>query len=99
MFLRDWTGSDHPSSTDYESWNPTYDYYGIGGFETKAYDAVLEARSPKGRYYASDVTELNNAFDTVYNDGGIFYSMWHPDRYSNSVIYDTRPGVEGVNGS
>lgn len=25
--------------------------------------------------------------------------MWHPDRYSNSVIHDPRPPVEGVQGS
>jgi hypothetical protein len=99
LFLRDWTGSDHPSSTIYEPWNTVYDYYGIGGLETKAYDPVFEARSPSGRYYATDVAVLNNAFDTVYNNGGIFYAMFHPDRYSNSVIYDTRPGVDGVNGS
>ena len=99
LFLRDWTGSDHPSSTIYASWNSVYNFYGIGGLETKAYDPVFEARSPSGRYYASDVTTLNNAFDTVYNSGGIFYAMFHPDRYSNSVIFDTRPGVDGVNGS
>ena len=31
--------------------------------------------------------------------GGIFYALWHPDRFQNSVIYDPRPGVEGVSGS
>ncbi|HWR27945.1 MAG TPA: DUF2341 domain-containing protein, partial [Candidatus Thermoplasmatota archaeon] len=99
LFLRDWTGSDHPSSTIYAPWNSVYNFYGIGGLETKAYDPVFEARSPSGRYYASDVTTLNNAFTTVYNNGGIFYAMFHPDRYSNSVIFDTRPGVDGVSGS
>ena len=99
LFLRDWDGSDHPSSTDYEPWNTAYNYYGIGGFQTKSYDPVFQARTPSGRYYSSDVTNLNNAFDTVYDNGGIFYAMFHPDRYSNSVIYDTSPGVDGVSGS
>jgi len=99
IFVRDWTGSDHPSSAGYDPWNPTYDYYGIGGFETKAYDAVFQARSPSGRYYASDVAELNNAFDNTYNNGGIFYAMFHSDRYQNSVIYSTDAPVDGVSGS
>jgi hypothetical protein len=99
LFLRDWTGSDHPSNTNYEPWNPTYNYYGIGGLETKAYDAVFQSRTPVGRYYASDVDTLNNAFDAVYNTGGIFYAMFHSDRYLNSVIYSTDTPVDGVSGS
>ncbi|MFA5102634.1 MAG: DUF2341 domain-containing protein [Candidatus Thermoplasmatota archaeon] len=99
LFLRDWTGSDHPASTIYSPWNTAYNYYGIGGLETKAYDVVFQSRSPAGRYYASDVANLNNAFTTVYNNGGIFYAMFHSDRYSNSVIYDPSPGVDGVSGS
>jgi hypothetical protein len=35
----------------------------------------------------------------VYRQGGIFYAMWHADRYENSVLYDARPGVDGVAGS
>jgi hypothetical protein len=99
LFLRDWDGSDHPSSTDYAPWNSTYSYYGIGGFQTKSYDSVLQSRSPSGRYYESDVNELNSAFDAVYDGGGIFYAMFHADRYQNSVIYDTSAGVDGVSGS
>jgi hypothetical protein len=26
----------------------------------------------------------------VYRKGQIFYAMWHPDRYRNSVIHDAR---------
>jgi len=99
IFIRDWDSGDHPGSTDYAPWNSTYNYYGIGGFQTKAYDPIFQSRSPSGRYYASDVTTLNNAFDTVYNSGGIFYAMWHSDRYQNSVIHSTDPPVEGVSGS
>jgi hypothetical protein len=59
----------------------------------------MEVRVPKGRYYAEDVAVLNRAFDRVYEQGGIFYAMWHADRYQNSVLYDTRPGVDGEAGS
>jgi len=99
LFVRDWNVRDNPASTDYVPWNPQYQYYGIGGLQTKSYDAVMEARTPKGRYYAEDAAVLNRAFDTVYEQGGIFYAMWHADRYQNSVLYDSRPGVDGVAGS
>jgi hypothetical protein len=81
------------------AWNSEHRYYGIGGRQTKSYDRVLESRAPKGRFYAQDVATLNRAFDTVYRQGGIFYAMWHADRYENSVLYDARPGVDGVAGS
>ena len=99
LFLRDWTGSDHMWNYHYAPWNTAYNFYGIGGLETKAYDVVFQSRSPAGRYYASDVANLNDAFTTIYNQGGIFYAMFHSDRYQNSVIYDPSPGVDGVSGS
>ena len=99
LFVRDWDGRDHPTSIDYVPWNSEHRYYGIGGFQTKSYDPVMEARRPKGRYYAKDVAVLNEAFDAVYRQGGIFYAMWHADRYENSVLYDSRSGVDGVAGS
>lgn len=99
LFVRDWNVRDNPASTNYVPWNSQYQYYGIGGLQTKSYDAVMEARRPKGRYYAEDVAALNRAFDTVYEQDGIFYAMWHADRYENSVLYDSRPGVDGVSGS
>ena len=99
LFLRDWNGRDNSASTDYAPWNSKYRYYGIGGEQTKSYDAILESRRPKGRYYADDVAALNRAFDRVYRQGGVFYAMFHADRYQNSVLYDPRPGVDGVAGS
>lgn len=99
LFVRDWDSRDNPASTDYVPWNSEHRYFGIGGFQTKSYDAVLEAHRPKGRYYAEDVAALNQAFDAVHKRGGIFYAMWHADRYQNSVIYDPRPGVSGMAGS
>lgn len=99
LFVRDWNVRDNPASTDYVPWNSHYQFYGIGGLQTKSYDAVMEERMPKGRYDAEDVAALDRAFDTVYGQGGIFYAMWHADRYQNSVLYDTRPGVDGVAGS
>lgn len=99
LFVRDWNGRDNLASTGYVPWNSRRRYYGIGGHQTKSYDAVMEARRPKGRYYAKDVAVLNQAFDTVYEQGGIFYAMWHADRYQNSVLYDLRPGEDGVAGS
>jgi len=99
LFVRDWNGRDNPASTGYVAWNADRRYYGIGGRQTKSYDAVMEARRPKGRYWAEDVAALNRAFDKVYGEGGIFYAMWHADRYRNSVVYDPRPGVDGVAGS
>jgi hypothetical protein len=98
LFLRRWNGYDDPSDTDYSLWNATNQFY-LGGQETKSYDVVLEARSPKGIYYAADVAGLNSALTTVYNNGGIFYAMWHPDRYTNSVIYDNRAPIDGKQGS
>lgn len=99
LFLRDWNTHDNLASIDYAPWNAGHCYYGIGGAQTVSYDVVMEARQPKGRYYAEDVEGLNRAFDQVYRRGGIFYAMWHADRYRNSVIYDPRPGVDGVAGS
>ena len=99
LFVRDWNNGDNPSSADYVPWNREHHYYGIGGFQTKSYDAVLQSRTPAARYYAADVALLNGAFDAVHEAGGIFYAMWHADRYQNSVVYDTRPGREGTSGS
>jgi hypothetical protein len=45
------------------------------------------------------VAELDEAFDRVYGSGGIFYALWHPDRFRNSVLYDPSPGEDGVRGS
>jgi hypothetical protein len=98
LFLRDFNWLDNPS-TDYAPWNSRYGFYGVGGLNTKGMDRLLERREPKGRYYASDVAELNEAFDRVYQAGGIFYAIWHADRFRNSVLYDPRPGIEGVEGS
>ncbi|MBU1940136.1 MAG: DUF2341 domain-containing protein, partial [Candidatus Thermoplasmatota archaeon] len=99
LILRDWDSIDHLLNTDYEPWNTLYNYYGIGALQTKSYDLIFQSRTPYGRYYASDVATLNSAFDTVYSDGGIFYAMSHADRYENSVIYDTRSGIDGIQGS
>lgn len=99
LFVRGFNWLDNPTSTDYALWNPTYRFYGPGGLNTKGYDRFLEQRDPKGRYYAKDVAELNAAFDKVYQAGGIFYALWHPDRFSNSVLYDPRPGIDGLQGS
>jgi hypothetical protein len=101
LFLRDWDSSDHssPSDTWYSPWDEEHGYYGIGGFQTKSYDSVFQARDPAGRFFEEDVAELNGAFDQVRERGGIFYAMFHSDRYDNSVIYDTRPGIDGVQGS
>ena len=91
LFLRDWTGSSNPSSVNYAPWNTAYQYYGIGGLETKSYDSVLQSLSPAGTYSQSAVNELNNAFYNVYSVDGIFYAMFHSDRYDNSVIYNNSP--------
>jgi len=99
LFLRPWNGHDNPASSEYAAWNATHRYYDQAGFETRSYDRVMEKRRPKGRYYAADVALLNAAFDSVRDKGGIFYAMWHSDRYQNSVIHDPRPGVDGIAGS
>jgi hypothetical protein len=99
LFLRGFNWLDNPTSTDYAPWHGKYRFYGVGGLNTKGYDALLETRQPKGRYFASDVANMNQAFDRVHETGGIFYALWHPDRFQNSVVYDPRPGVDGVQGS
>jgi hypothetical protein len=99
LFVRPYNGHDNPASTEYAAWNVKHRYYDGAGFETKSYDGVLERRRPKGRYYAADVALLNAAFDAVCLKGGIFYAMWHSDRYQNSVIHDTLPGADGTAGS
>ena len=99
LFLRGFNWLDNPASDDYSPWDAKHRFYGVGGLNTKGYDSLLERREPKGRYYAGDVAELNAAFDKVYKAGRIFYALWHPDRFRNSVIYDPRPGVEGKEGS
>lgn len=66
LFVRGWNGNHNPSSNNYASWNDRFDFYGIGGYETFSYDKVLEARNPKGRYYESDVNQMNDAVDQAY---------------------------------
>ena len=99
LFLRGFNWLDNPGSVDYAPWDEKRGFYGIGGLNTKGYDVLLERREPKGRFCAADVAEANAAFDEVLRSGGIFYALWHPDRFQNSVIYDPRPGVEGKEGS
>lgn len=99
LILRAYNGRDNPASTQYGDWDAQHRFYGKVGFETKSYDRVLQRRKPAARYYADDVAQLNSAFDAVYQQGGIFYAMWHSDRYQNSVIHDPRPGVDGESGS
>lgn len=99
LLARGWNPIDNPASTTYAAWNRDAQFFGVGGLQTASYDTVLGARNPKGRYYAEDVAALNRAVDRVYHDGGIFYAMWHPDRYRNSIAYDPSPGVDGLRGS
>lgn len=99
LFLRGFNGHDNPSSTDYAAWDALRRFYGVGGLSGKAYDPVFARRNPKGRFCESDVTELNSAVDALFKAGDICYVMWHPDRYLNSVLYDPRPGQDGVQGS
>jgi hypothetical protein len=99
LFLRGFNWLDNPSSNDYVPWNKTHGFYGVGGLNTKGYDTILQRREPRARYCAADVAELNEGFDRVHEAGGIFYALWHPDRFLNSVIYDPRLGVEGERGS
>jgi peptidoglycan/xylan/chitin deacetylase (PgdA/CDA1 family) len=99
LFLRGFNWLDNPTSRDYAPWDETRGLYGVGGLNTKGYDSVLERREPKGRYFAADVAELDQAFDALHRAGGVFYALWHPDRFHNSVVYDPRPGVDGVQGS
>ena len=99
LFVRAFNWNDNLTSTDYAPWNEKYHYYGPGGLSTKGYDKLLESRNPEGRFFAADVANLNGGFDAVYQAGGIFYALWHPDRFSNSVLYDRRPGIDGVQGS
>jgi len=99
LFLRGFNWDDNPASSHYVPWNKKYNLYGVGGLNTKGYDTMLEKREPKGRYFAQDVAELNEAFAKTHQAGGIFYALWHPDRFRNSVLYDPRPGIDGVRGS
>ncbi len=99
VLVRGYNSHDNPASVDYAPWNAEHRFYGIGGLSYKAYDAVFQGSKPAGRYYRKDVEALDAAFDEAYRAGQIFYAMWHPDRYQNSVIHDTRPPVEGIEGS
>ncbi|MCX6900958.1 MAG: hypothetical protein NT105_19970 [Verrucomicrobia bacterium] len=99
IFLRGFNWLDNPSSNDYAPWNSAHRFYGVAGLNTKGYDTILQRREPRARYCAADVAELNEGFDRVHAAGGIFYALWHPDRFLNSVVYDPRPGIEGVQGS
>lgn len=99
LFLRGFNWLDNPASTDFAPWDKKHGFYGIGGLNTKGYDTLLQKREPKGRFFAADVAEANRAFDKVCQAGGIFYALWHPDRFRNSVLYDPRPGVDGREGS
>ncbi len=99
LFVRGFNWDNNPTSIDYSPWNKKFNLYGVGGLNTMGYDTMLEKREPKGRYFAADVAELNEAFTKTCQAGGIFYALWHPDRFQNSILYDPRPGVEGTQGS
>ncbi len=100
LFVRGFNNSlNNSRSNAYVQWNSQYRFYGVGGLSTKAYDRVLERREPKGRFNTADVSELNGAFDDLMKAGGVFYALWHPDRYRNSIIYDPSQGVDGRQGS
>jgi hypothetical protein len=99
LFLRGFNWGDNPSSTDYAPWNEKYPFYGVGGLNTKGYDTLLEKSYPPGRFIRSNVAELNEGFDRAYQAGGVIYALWHPDRFQNNVLYDSRPGIDGIQGS
>jgi hypothetical protein len=99
LFVRGFNWLDNPTSITYVPWNREYRFYGVGGLNRKGLDRILEKSEPKGRFHAADVADLNKAFDEVVAGGGVFYALWHPDRFKNSVIYDPRPGIEGQQGS
>jgi len=99
LFVRGFNWLDNPTSVTLVPWNDERHFYGVGGLNTKGYDRILEQREPHGRYNAADVADLNQRFDEVVETGGVFYALWHPDRFKNSVIYDPRPGIDGQQGS
>lgn len=99
VLVRGYNSRDNPTSVDYASWNVEHGFYGVGGLSYKAYDRVFQNRKPAGRYYREDVEALDAAFEQAHREGQIFYAMWHPDRYRNSEIHDSRPPLEGVQGS
>jgi hypothetical protein len=99
LFVRGFNWLDNPTSVALVPWNEERHFYGVGGLNTKGYDRILEQREPHGRYHAADVADLNRRFDEVVEAGGVFYALWHPDRFKNSVIYDPRPGIDGQQGS
>jgi hypothetical protein len=99
LFVRGFNWLDNPTSIALVPWNGQRRFYGVGGLNTKGYDRILEQREPHGRYSAADVADLNKRFDEVVEAGGVFYALWHPDRFKNSVIYDPRAGIDGQQGS
>ena len=99
LFVRGFNWLDNPTSSGFVPWHGKHRFYGVGGLNTMGYDRILETREPKGRFSAADVKDLNDGFDRVRQAGGIFYALWHPDRFQNSVLYDPRPGIDGVQGS
>ena len=99
FFVRGFNWLDNPTSIAWVPWNEQHRFYGVGGLNTKGYDRILEQHEPKGRFSATDVADLNKAFDQVVQGGGVFYALWHPDRFKNSVLYDPSPGVDGQHGS
>jgi hypothetical protein len=95
IFVRGFNWLDNPTSVAWVPWNKQHGFYGVGGLNTKGYDRILEAREPKARFYAVDVADLNEALDDAAKSGGVFYALWHPDRFHNSVVYDPCPSIDG----
>ena len=65
--------------------------------------ALAVARAAGVGYVSVGLEDATRAdpghLDRVVEAGGIFYALWHPDRYKNSVIYDHAAGVDGQSGS
>ena len=84
---------------DYAPFDPVHHYYFSDDLAVYGFDGTMTSRTPWGRYYADWVAEFNGAFDEVYNNGGIFYGLFHAANYGNKVLYSLDPPVDGVSGS
>lgn len=95
LFLREY-GS--PVEIDaFPEWYSDYRFY-YGGWAYTGWDGYFQSTATYGDYDAADVAAMQTDFDEVYADEGIYFAMWHSDRYNaSSVNNDTI--VDGHYGS
>lgn len=85
LLIRNWDADPNYLTEDDYVWNNTLQLY-RGGLQYDAWDYYFELNGQDGRYNQSHAEKLRQSFDSAYNNGSMYFAMYHSDRYSNPII-------------